>query len=376
MGPKTNDRSGASAPGTDDTRRAARGVRRTARRALIAGVLVAPLAFAAPAAAAAPGDGLPPGLAKQLDKVLGGRWADYVPAPTPQPAPAPTPTEPAPAPKPTEPAPAPKPTEPAPAPKPTEPAPAPKPTQPAPAPAPTQPAPAPAPAPEEPAPATSTSTLLAEYFTGSDGNWVTSGAFWGRSDLGSSENPNWFAESGSMYRRSGTGYARSGTFRIWTRNKSFGNIRVEMDLKLNSLPNLRGSTAGWDGVKFWLRRGLQTPGPGGRVDDGRTSGYTAEVALRDGRVYIQKKVGDNYYMLSSTPSKPMPLGSFRKVGGVVRTNADGSVTIQVLRDGQVVVQAIDRGAKGGAPLRAAGRIGLRSDNADYNVDNLRVTPAS
>lgn len=222
-------------------------------------------------------------------------------------------------------------------------------------------------------------TPFTESFDGSNGKmFVTSNAFWSRSDLGLSENSHWFAESGGMSYGSNTGHVREGTFRMWTRNYtmgSFGDVKVEADLKVNSLPNLRGSTAGWDGVKFWLRRQLCTPEPAcGRVSDpGAQAGYTAEVGLRDGRVYIQKKVGSKYSLLSATPSKPIPYGSWMRVGGVVRNNPDGSVTIQVLRNGQVLVQVTDRGT-GGAPLRSPGRIGLRADNADFNIDDLTVAP--
>jgi hypothetical protein len=220
-------------------------------------------------------------------------------------------------------------------------------------------------------------TPFTESFNGTSGNFVTSNAFWGHSDLGLWENKRWFAESGKVTYSGNTGKIREGTFRMWTRNFSVGawdNVRVETDLRVNSLPNLRGGTAGWDGVKFWLRRQLCTPEPScNRVNDpGGQAGYTAEVGLRDGRVYIQKKVGSRYYMLSSTPRHPIPYGSWMRVGGVTRTNADGSVTIQVLRNGRVLVQATDRGT-GGAPLRKAGHIGLRADTADLNIDNMRVT---
>jgi hypothetical protein len=218
---------------------------------------------------------------------------------------------------------------------------------------------------------------MQETFQGADGPFVTSAAFWGNSDLGAGQNGNWFAESGDMSRSSGVGSASNGTFRMWTRRRDFQDVRVDMDLKVNDLPNLRGDTAGWDGVKFWLRRQLCTPEPAcGRVSDPNAqAGYTAEVGLRDGRVYIQKKVGSTYTLLSATPSAPIAYGSWMHVGGSVRNNADGSVTIQVLRNGQVLTQVTDRGTDG-APLRSAGRIGLRADNAQINVDNLTVVPAS
>jgi hypothetical protein len=221
-------------------------------------------------------------------------------------------------------------------------------------------------------------TPFTESFDGPNGGtFVSSNAFWDNSDLGYAENNHWLAESGAMSYNNNTGHVRQATFRMWTRNFSmgtFGDAKVEADLKVNSLPNLRGDTAGWDGVKFWLRRQLCTPEPGcGRINDPNSqAGYTAEVGLRDGRVYIQKKVGSTYSLLSATPSNPIPYGSWMRVGGVVRNNADGSVTIQVLRNGKVLVQVTDRGT-GGAPLRNPGRIGLRADNADLDINNLAVT---
>jgi hypothetical protein len=232
----------------------------------------------------------------------------------------------------------------------------------------------PATPPATPAPAPGPAPLVSETFDG-DGVFASSNAFWDNGDQGASQNPRWFAESGTINRRSGTGTISASTFRMWTRRTDLQNIRAEMDLKVDALPNLRGDTAGWDGVKFWLRRRLCTPEPAcGRVHDPNSqAGYTAEVGLRDGRVYIQKKVGSQYTMLSSGPSNPIPYGSWMHVGGVVRNNPDGSVTIQVLRNGKVLVEVTDHGT-GGAPLREPGRLGLRADNAQISVDNLTVTP--
>lgn len=217
---------------------------------------------------------------------------------------------------------------------------------------------------------------MEETFAGPAGTWVGSGAFWSGPALGAAQNRRWFAESGALARGGGVGTTAAGTFRMWTRRATFGDVRVDLRLRLDGFTRARRPIAGWDGVKLWLRRRLQTPGPGGRVDDGATAGYTAEVALRDGRVYVQKKVGDRYDLLSATPRRPFPLGSWHEVGGLVRTNADGSVTIEVLRDGRVAAAVTDRGGAGGPPLRAAGRVGLRSDDAAYEVDDLRIRPSA
>ena len=108
------------------------------------------------------------------------------------------------------------------------------------------------------------------------------------------------------------------------------DYKVEFDLRNN------GFTQGcsdwpaqdWDGVKIYLRR----------VNGDNF--YTAEVNIRDGHVFIQKKIGGAYHLLAELPrgSFPANIGSWERVGGAIRTNANGSVTVQVIREGRVVVE--------------------------------------
>jgi hypothetical protein len=197
----------------------------------------------------------------------------------------------------------------------------------------------------------------------------TAKAFWDMSDFGFSENRNWFAESGSLV----NGHVREGVFRIWTRAKFSTPITVIMDLTVNEFTTQRAeAVAGWNGVKFWLCRSLQTPGPRGRIDDGAQSGYTAEVCLRDGRVYVQKKVGETYHLLAGPSIAPFELGRSHRVGGRVTPNRDGSVRIEVMRNGVTIHTAVDDGSKGGPPLTGGGRVGIRGDNVDFNLRNLEI----
>ncbi len=221
--------------------------------------------------------------------------------------------------------------------------------------------------PVQPAPAPSTS-MLSATFDGTDALFASAGAFWDFPDLGLSQNPDWFAESGTMYRRAGTGWTNSPVFRMWTRRTDLGFTRAEMDVRFNGWA---GGTDGWHGINLWLNRKLQTPGPGGRIDDGATEGYVLDFLNRDGNVYIMKKVGDTYHILAKRQWTPAR-GTWYRWGGRVVDNGNGTSTLQVLVNGQVAQQVTDNGSVGG-PRLIGGRVGVRSDYSDVNIDNLTIT---
>ena len=50
-----------------------------------------------------------------------------------------------------------------------------------------------------------------------------------------------------------------------------------------------------------------------------------------------------------------------------------AVAIRLVRDGTVVLETTDAGV-GGPPITGAGRVGLRGDNAEFVVDDFRVSP--
>lgn len=244
------------------------------------------------------------------------------------------------------------------------------------------PAPEPTPTPEPaPAPTTSTGTLFSDSFTGSDGIITSADAYWKLTDTLLARDLNWEGETGTMFRRSEA--ARSTTnvtrmFRFWTKRSDFGDVKVEMDLRTlfyhagdSSMP-----ATDWDGVKLWLRRQVVNGSSSANV---KPALYSAEVNRRQGNVIIQKKCGgqDNYVVIANTPwsgsPNPAKLGQWEHVGGTVHTNSDGSVTVQVIRDGAVVLSGTDAGAGGCAPITAAGKVGVRGDNAEFDFDNFLVT---
>jgi hypothetical protein len=229
------------------------------------------------------------------------------------------------------------------------------------------------------------SSCQGDDFTGPDGLIANHAGYWNGVD----QDPQWAVESGSLYRRSNVAMTTSPVFRAWSKREDFKSVRVEFDLQTDRFTN--GSAdrppRAWDGVKIWLHARHTDGGILGAAMPGSPAGYTAEVSLRDGRIYVQKKVagrwkggnhveGGTYFLLSSPVSRPPRMGEWERVGGAARDNPDGSVTIQVIRNGEVALRVTDRGERGGPPLTGPGRIGVRADNTDFQIDNLRVLPAS
>jgi hypothetical protein len=172
-------------------------------------------------------------------------------------------------------------------------------------------------------------------------------------------------------------HTHSNKMRFWTKASGYGNVRLEAGIKPTGWGAEAPST--WGGFKFYLRR-----------EKGITDSpfYTAEPYIKDGHAYIQKKclgdtgggnysTGGTYYLLASKSSLNVPLGSWHKIAATARTNSDGSVTIQLFRDGALVLEALDRGVRsdgtGCAPL-TGGHVGFRSDFLQYYLDDFAVTP--
>ena len=195
-------------------------------------------------------------------------------------------------------------------------------------------------------------------FEGSDGTFLSSQAFW----AGREDNPEWFAESGTMYRRSSTGWTNSSTFRMWTRRKDLAFTTTEMDIRFNGWA---GGGRDWHGINLWLNRKLRN----GRVSDyPRDEGYAVDFLNRDGHMYIMKKLGEAYYILSKRTWTPRA-GRWYRWGGRVFNNGS-TTTIQILLDGQVVQEVTDYGKQ-----LYGGRVGLRGDYSSFNVDNLTIRPS-
>lgn len=243
------------------------------------------------------------------------------------------------------------------------------------------------PAPTGPAPASD--VLFADDFTGPDGLITNHYSRWS-GDPTATQSPDWEMDSGSFFRKSDTGWtgvptsnvpnkdasngSGSNLFRLFTKRDDFRDVSVTFDLSQQRLHegSAERPAVSWDGVKVYLRR------------QGGTSFYAAEVNRRQGNIIIQKKcdgllpggesqaAGGTYFLLAQTSAtQPALIHQWEKVGGVVATNADGSVTIQLLRRGAVALEVTDRGT-GCAPNRLPGGVGIRGGNTGFNVDAFRV----
>jgi hypothetical protein len=81
-------------------------------------------------------------------------------------------------------------------------------------------------------------------------------------------------------------------------------------------------------------------------------------------------------------------GRWYHITATAADNPDGSVTITTYRDGVQLIRAVDRGrgstvrgagdgqplADPAAPITGPARLGIRGDNADFNLRNYSVTP--
>jgi hypothetical protein len=231
-------------------------------------------------------------------------------------------------------------------------------------------------------------TLLFDGFDGPDGLVTNGYAYWSK-DTQAFRSDIWEVEVGTLFRRGGTGWSgipdgndtnrdsSAGTgsqmFRMWTKRSDFDSVRVTTRLRHEGWTE--GSpdwpVKSWDGLKIWLRRG-------GRTGDWNL--YTAEVSRRQGNVMIQKKCAgsDEYTILEQSRSGgayAARQGEWDEVGGTVRTNPDGSVTLEVIRGGAVVLTATDTGQGGCPPITAPGRVGIRSENMQFSIDDFAVRPA-
>ena len=217
-------------------------------------------------------------------------------------------------------------------------------------------------------------------------------AFWGTDSL-AVRSSAWEVTSGSLFSREGRAwsgrvdavtpdrYSTNGTgsyvFRMRSKRAEFGSTRQEVSAKINSF---YGGTASrpavaWDGVVLWPRY------------DTEFSLYFGYILRKDGRVGITKKcpgqvAGGDYYnggsyfsLYSERFYASTNVGQWYRIGTDAQDNADGSVTIRLLRDGKVVAEARDTGV-GCAPIKGPARIGIRADNAEFELDDYVATPLS
>jgi hypothetical protein len=231
--------------------------------------------------------------------------------------------------------------------------------------------------------------VFADAFSAPDGLITNEYAYWNPHDGAAHRSPSWEMDSGSLFARAGAGWTGpvtdncdpgrdsatctdSSVFRLNTKRRDFGAVRVDMRLRANAFDD-RGESADpdtpavdWDGVHIWLHY----------VDEYEL--YYASVNRRDGSVVIKKKCrggtdnGGTYYELASASGHPVPMGTWQQVGASIQTNADRTVTIKLYREGRQLIEATDTGV-GCAAITGAGAVGVRGDNLDFDIDDFTVS---
>jgi hypothetical protein len=222
--------------------------------------------------------------------------------------------------------------------------------------------------------------------------------FWSRRDPAAVTSGRWQMTSGSLFSRNGVGWSGqpdliapnadssngtgSGVFRLRTRRADFRNVRVDVDIRVLRWSHVRPQEL--PAVVLWARYVTQR-----RL-------YWPSVLRADARISIEKKVpggrhpanGGTYYVLPPYTSEdrwPVTLGRWYHLTMTVRTRRAG-VSISTYRDGQLMQRALDRGrgqsiqdaqtgrpvANPSPPVTDRGRLGIRADNAEFELRDYRV----
>jgi hypothetical protein len=242
--------------------------------------------------------------------------------------------------------------------------------------------------------ALSAATVFGDNFNSyADGLITSEYTFWNPGAANAKPNPNWEMTSGSLFAATlaGEKVAYSGVptyettsvatptpasannsavFRLTSVPAGFDNVAVSFRLNNKQLVSTTGTPAvDWDGIHVFLRY----------VSEENL--YYASVNRRDGSLAIKRKVpggpsnGGTYYTLAGTSAGKynIPFNTWQNIKASVKTNADGTVTIQIFRDGVLALSAVDDGRiTGAAPITQPGKVGIRGDNDEFYFDDFTV----
>jgi hypothetical protein len=207
-------------------------------------------------------------------------------------------------------------------------------------------------------------------------------AYYNPDNVRAVRSPVWLVTSGSMFARNGVGWSGvpdsrvpnarssngtgSATFRAVTARRNFRNVAVSFDLKLERLVSTRRNPRHtWDGVHVFLHYRSQH------------SLYVVSIDRRDGESLVKRKRpggpanGGTYYTIGRPVHHRAKLGRWERVLVTIRSTGRRSVTIDCYLNGRLLLSAQDTGATG-QPLTEAGAVGLRGDNAEFEIAHFRV----
>ena len=231
---------------------------------------------------------------------------------------------------------------------------------------------------------TSNSILFSDTFSSYPNGLITNEyAFWNKTSSSAKQSNLWQMDSGSLFSQNGSGWTgipdnvapnalssngnNSSVFRLVTKPSNFGDVSVTFDLLNQGLTSTNSTPqTSWDGAHIFLRY------------QSEYNLYYASINRRDNTVVIKKKVqggssnGGTYYVLASA-SYTVPYGNWQNIKANVKNNLNGSVTVELFQNDKLLVRAVDNGSIGGAPIRTAGKVGVRGDNANLKIKNFKIT---
>lgn len=226
----------------------------------------------------------------------------------------------------------------------------------------------------------SAQTVFTDHFQEQDGLVANAYAVAHATEPGVARSPDWEVTSGSLLVQRGVGWTGvpddtppnvgstngtgSAVFRLFTARGDFQDAAFSFDL-LNAGLTTSSSTpaVAWDGAHAVARY------------QSEDRFYYFSLNRRDETALIKKKAGPSFYDLSRAVPAAVPYGNWQKFRVTVQDGADGSVALTLWRDGNVIVQAVDRGTAG-PPIRYPGRFGIRGDNANLKFGHVKVEPVA
>lgn len=229
-------------------------------------------------------------------------------------------------------------------------------------------------------PPTEINARIVDSLTGRDRLVSNEYAFWNPGAEGIAMSDAWDVTSGSLFVRGGVGYSgdpdRVGTvdrtssratgsrvFRMVTRETTTRDTRVSARLRALRYGAVSADSHDWDGIHLWLRY----------VDE--TQLYAFSVVRRDGQVTIKRKTPGGpsnrgtYTTLAET-RLPVGNGQWRDVTVQARTLAGNSVALDLWIDSTHALSVVDSHSP--AALSGAGRVGVRADNVEFELQSLHV----
>jgi hypothetical protein len=221
---------------------------------------------------------------------------------------------------------------------------------------------------------TTAKPLFTADFSGRDGLITNEWAHW---NAGGIRSAQWDVTSGSLFRRGGLAWSGapdasvpdrtsangsgSSVFRMTTRDHAFENVTVSLRVRALAMTDHgRSKPSDFDGVHLFARW------------QNERDLYAVSLIRRDGQIVVKRKTpggtanGGTYQDLYNVPSQPA-LGAWQTFDVTVENTPLG-VRFGVRHDGREVLNFTDPAS----PPAAAGAIGIRGDNTEFEISDLTV----